>query len=286
MAFTYEQMMDYPVPEVDQMLTPDDCILYALGVGVGADPIDERQLRYVYEDHLRAFPTMVNVMGYPGFWLKSPDTGCDWHRVLHGEQAMTIHRPLPTQGRIIGRTRVKGIRDRGPEKGASIFSERTITDAATGEVIATIDQTTVARGDGGCGGDDTAPITPAAIPDREPDTICDQPILPQAALLYRLNGDRNPLHADPAVAAAAGFKQPILHGLCTLGIAGHAILATLCDYDADAIKYLALRFSAPVYPGETLRTEMWKEGNEVAFRALVPARDAVVLNNGRVVLAD
>lgn len=284
MAFTYDEMMNFDIPDHHHALTPDACILYALGIGIGADPTDARQLRYVYEDGLRAFPTMVNVMGYPGFWLKELDTGCDWKRVLHGEQAMTILKPLPTAGELIGRTRVKGIRDRGPEKGASLYSERTITDAASGEVIATVDMTTVARGDGGCGGDDAAPITPAKIPEREADTVVDQPILPQAALLYRLNGDRNPLHADPAVAEAAGFTQPILHGLCTLGVAGHAILASQCDYDADAIEYLALRFSAPVYPGETVRTEIWRDGNELAFRASVPARDVVVLNNGRVVL--
>ena len=122
---------------------------------------------------------------------------------------------------------------------------------------------------------------PHPIPEREPDSVCDLPTLPNSALVYRLSGDPNPLHADPKVAAAAGFKAPILHGLCSLGTAGHAILRTYCDYDAKRFKSLKLRFASPVYPGETIRTEMWKDGDVVSFRSSVVERDTVVLSNGR-----
>ena len=123
------------------------------------------------------------------------------------------------------------------------------------------------------------------MPERRPDLHFDIEVLPQAALIYRLSGDRNPLHASPAVATVAGFKAPILHGLCSLGVAGHAILKTCCDYDPARFKSLALRFSSPVYPGETIRTEMWRDGEIVSFRARVLQRDVIVLNNGRAVVS-
>ena len=279
MAFTYDQMMSYQVPTVEQTLTPDDCILYALSIGVGADPTDERQLRFVYEDDLVALPMIANVLAYPGFWVKDPATGVDWAKVLHGEQALTIHKPIPTSATLVGTTTVKGIADKG-EKGAFMYSERVVVDKATGEKLCTLEQTSVMRGNGGCGGEDAPPRVLPKPPMREPDEVCELPVLPQAALIYRLNGDRNPLHADPKVAASAGFKQPILHGLCTLAVAGHALLRTLCGYDPTRLTHMALRFTSPVYPGETLRTEMWREDGSIAFRTKVVERDVVVLGNG------
>jgi acyl dehydratase len=120
-----------------------------------------------------------------------------------------------------------------------------------------------------------------AIPERAPDAVCDLPTRPETALIYRLSGDPNPLHVDPAVAKAAGFPRPILHGLATFGIAGHAILKRLCDYDPARLSAIAGRFSAPVFPGETIRTEMWRDGTVVSFRARVLERDVIALNNGR-----
>lgn len=285
MAFTYDSLKAYPIPEIEQSVTPDACILYSLSVGMGADPTDTRQLRYVYEPHLVANPLMANVLGYPGFWMKAKDTGVDWRRVLHGEQYFEVHRPLPVEGTVVGRTRIVGINDRGSEKGAFVYAERVVTDKATGEPICTISQTTVCRGDGGCGGADPSPHPLHQPPEREPDMICEISIAPQAALIYRLNGDRNPLHADPEVAQQAGYPQPILHGLCTLGHAGHAILRATCDYDPTRLKSMAVRFTAPVFPGETLRTELWREGTGLDFRSTALERDEVVLGNGRVELA-
>src|SRR4029079_11878684 len=145
------RLLSYPVPEITQALTRRDTIIYALSVGLGADPMDREQLRFVYEEDLRALPTMAVVLGYPGFWLKRPDTGVDWVKVMHAEQGLRIHKPLPVEGRLVGRTRVTGLVDKGPGKGALLYSERRVTDAAGG-LVSTLTMTTFLRGDGGCGG--------------------------------------------------------------------------------------------------------------------------------------
>ena len=285
MALDYDRLRNWELADVEHAYGRTDTILYALGVGFGADPLDARQLRFVYEEDLLALPTMAVVLGAPGFWLKEQDTGVDWVRVLHGEQGLVLHRPLPPQGRAIGRTRVTGILDKGADKGALIYTEKVLIDKASGETVATTTSTTFARGDGGFGGPTGPSPRPHPIPERAPDLACDLPTVPQAALIYRLSGDRNPLHADPEVAQAAGFKAPILHGLCTLGAAGHALLKGCCDYDPARFRSLKLRFSAPVYPGETIRTEMWRDGAIVSFRSRVVERDVVVLDNGRAEVA-
>jgi acyl dehydratase len=239
----------------------------------------------VYEDELRVLPTMAVVLGYPGFWLKEPDTGVDWRKVLHGEQGLILHQPLPAQASVIGRTRVTEIVDKGPGKGAMLYSERDVIEKASGAVLCTLTSCSVLRGEGGFGGPSGPVPTPHAVPERAPDVALDLPTLPQAALIYRLSGDYNPLHADPKVAAAAGFPRPILHGLCTFGVAGRALLRACCGNDQTKLKSIDVRFTAPVFPGETIRTEIWLEPGAASFRARVVERDAIVLNNGRVVLA-
>ena len=159
------------------------------------------------------------------------------------------------------------------------YTEKTLTDAGTGTLLATCRATAVLRGDGGFGGP-AGPVQPVhPAPEGKPDLVIDLPTRPEQALLYRLNGDDNPLHSDPDTAARAGFPQPILHGLCTLGVVAHALLRGLAQYDAGRLRSLALRFSAPVFPGEIIRTEMWHSG---AFRARVLERDIVVVSNGYV----
>lgn len=278
----YEKLLNFPIPEVRQRLTKRDAILYALSVGVAQDPMDVRQLDFV--DHhraLKAMPSMAVVLGHPGFWLSNPETGVDAVRLVHGEQGIVIHRPLPVEGEVIGRTRVTGIVDKGPGKGALLYSEKRVTDAATGELLAVTSSTTFLRGDGGFGGP-TGPVKPPApVPEGDPEITLDLPTRPEQALYYRLNGDDNPLHADPAVAAKAGFPRPILHGLCTLGVVCHALVRALGDYDPTRLREMELRFSSPVFPGETIRTEIWRNG---AFRARVVERDVVVVNNGRAVI--
>jgi acyl dehydratase len=278
MTIIYERLLNFPIPEVRQHYSARDSVFYALSVGMGHDPMDERQLDFVDQQReMRVLPSMSVVLGYPGFWLRDPATGVDAVRLVHGEQGIRIHHPLPAAGEIVGRTRVTGLVDKGAGKGALLYAEKTLTDAA-GTLLATLTSTTVLRGDGGFGGP-AGPVTaPHPMPDDPPDLVVDLPTRPEQALYYRLNGDDNPLHADPVTAARAGFPRPILHGLCTLGVVTHALLRGLCCYRAERLRGLDLRFSAPVYPGETIRTEIWRSG---AFRARVVERDVVVVNNGK-----
>lgn len=275
-----EKLLAYPIPEIRQTLRWQDVALYNLSIGLGQDPMDLRQLPFTYEPGLTAMPSMAVVLGYPGFWIKAPDTGVDWVRVVHGEQSLTLHRPLPTSGEVIGTSRVTGLVDRGAGKGALIYSERVIRDAASGEKLATVAMTTFARGDGGFGGP-TGPVkAPHAEAEGTPDLVIDLPTRPEQAAYYRLNGDFNPLHIDPEVATKAGFPRPILHGLCTFGVVCHALMQGLCDYDTTRFGTMDLRFSSPVYPGETIRTEIWHRPEGAAFRARVVERDVVVVSNG------
>lgn len=280
MAINYDRLINWDIPEARQSLTKRDTILYALGVGLGADPCDEQQLRYVYEEKLQALPTMAIILGYPGPWHAHGDTGITRSHVVHGEQGFRILKPLPVEGEVTGKSRVTAVMDKGKDKGALVMTENTVRDAS-GAAVCTLTSTTFCRADGGFGGPAGPVATPHEIPDTPPQQVCDLPVLPQAALIYRLSGDYNPLHADPAYAKKAGFKMPILHGRCTFSIAGHAILKTLCGYDPARFIAMEGRFSSPVYPGETIRTEMWRDGNVVTFRATVPARSVTVLNNGR-----
>ena len=274
------RLMNWPLPDIEHTYTQRDTMLYALGLGCGADPLDADDLRFVYEERLRVLPTMAVVLGSPGFWVKHPDTGIDWRRVLHGEQGLILHRPLPAAATVIGRTRITRLIDKGAGKGGLMLSERDVIDKATGDLLCTLTSTTFMRGDGGFGGLSGPVPEPHPMPGRAPDLAIDLPTLPQAALIYRLSGDYNPLHADPEVARSVGFARPILHGLCTFGVAGRAILRAMCGNDQARLKSMQLRFSSPVYPGETVRTELWRDGANVSFRARVVARDTIVLNNG------
>lgn len=284
MGLDYQTLLNWPFAPVETTYGARDTILYALGLGLGADPLAAGQLRYTFEeaDGFAALPTMPVVLGSPGFWSRDPASGIVWQKVLHGEQGLVLHAPIPAEATIVATNRIVEIIDKGADKGALIYLERQIADKATGTLLATTTSTTFARGNGGFGGP-AGPLKPVhALPDRAPDSVHDWTTLAQAALIYRLSGDPNPLHASPAVAAAAGFKAPILHGLCTLGVAGWAILATQCGGDPARLRTLDLRFSAPVWPGETIRTEMWRDGEVVSFRALVGER--VVLNNGKAIV--
>ncbi|HYS48895.1 MAG TPA: MaoC/PaaZ C-terminal domain-containing protein [Xanthobacteraceae bacterium] len=280
MTINYATLKSWPFADVEHAYTARETMLYALGLGCGSDPTDPDDLRFVYEEGLCALPTMAVVLGGPGFWLRNEKTGVDWRRILHGEQGLTLHRPLPSAGTVIGRTRIKDIIDKGAGKGALMFSERLILDKASGEPIATLASTTFMRGDGGFGGPAGPAPDPHPLPPRAPDAALDTATLPQAALIYRLSGDMNPLHADPKIAVAAGFPRPILHGLCSFGIAGRALLKLCCGNDPSRLRSMQLRFTAPVYPGETIRTEVWRDGAGISFRARAVERDVVILNNG------
>jgi acyl dehydratase len=282
MAIVYDALLNYKIPEVRQRLRKRDTIFYALSVGLGQDPMDERQLDFI--DHhkpLRALPSMAVVLGHPGFWIANPDTGADAVRVVHGEQQIRLHQPLPVEGEIVAQTRVTGLVDMGVGKGALMYTQKDVRDATSGALLATTSSTSFLRGDGGFGGPATKRperhVGP--MPETPPQITVDLPTRAEQALYYRLNGDDNPLHSDPVLAAKAGFPRPILHGLCTLGVVAHALLRALGDYDPARMREMELRFSAPVFPGETIRTEIWPD------RARVVERDVVVVNKGWVVFA-
>lgn len=297
MAIDYHHLRQRAFAPVCQQYGERDTMLYALSLGLGNDPVDEAALPFVYEGAkggLRALPTLAVVLGYPGFWAREPDTGIDWVRLLHGEQRMCLHRPLPASGDIVGRSRITHLTDKGAGKGALMVTERRV-ETAQGELLATLQQVSFLRGDGGYsvqrGGqpsDAPLPVLPAVPAEREADCIDVQAIRPEAALLYRLMGDYNPLHADPAVARKAGFERPILHGLASYGLVAWAVLRQCAGGDPARLRALDIRFAAPVYPGETLVTEIWRvpgQADRLQLRARVRERDLVVLSNGRAELA-
>jgi acyl dehydratase len=281
MAIDYEKLLALKIPDAEHTYGDKDTILYALGVGLGHDPTDRAQLGFVYEKNLKALPTFACLLGYPGFWVRDLDTGIDWVKIVNGEQGFTLNAPVKSRGTVVGKSRIVEVIDKGEGKGAIVYTERKITDKASGELIATVTQTTFCRADGGFGGPPRESPPSHKVPERTPDLVCDLSTRPEMALIYRLSADMNPLHADPDVAKAAGFPRPILHGLGTFGVVGHALLKSVCDYDPNRFTAMSGRFSAPVFPGETIRTEIWRDGNIVSFRALVPERNIVAMSNGK-----
>jgi acyl dehydratase len=275
-----DYLLNRKFPNVEQSYTEQDCILYALGVGMGMDPMDEEALRFVYEDGLKVMPSQPVVMAHPGFWAAEDDIALDWVQLLHLGQELIFHKPMPTSGTVEATNRFTEIIDKGKRLGAQINTERVVTDVATGDPLCTVITSVLARGDGGFGGERKATPKTDSIPSRDPDKLCDLATSPQQALLYRLSGDHNPLHVLPKVARDAGFKSPILHGLSTMGVMTHALLKACCNYQPERFKHLRLRFSAPVYPGETIRTEIWEEDDHISFRCKSLEQDKVVINNG------
>lgn len=281
-----DKVVNHVFADTEQTYTFKDTILYALGVGFGAEPLDPGHLRFLYEDGLQASPTYCNVLGHPGMWIRDEQYGVDWKKLLHAEQRMEIHATLPPQGRVVARHRIMGVRDMG-ERGAMVHQCKTVTDPDSGTRIATVTNTLMLRADGGCGDWGDAPAELQKLPDTAPDCALEVQATEIQPLIYRLSGDVNPLHIDPAVAASAGFPRPILHGLATKGMAGYALLRQFCDMDASRLGSMAVRFTRPVLPGDLIRFEFWGTGpGTVRFRAVVPGRDGVtVLDRGTAEIA-
>jgi acyl dehydratase len=281
MPLDYDKLMGCR-RETSQRYTARDTMLYALGVGAGIDADTPDKLRFVYEEKLDALPTMSVVLATPGFWLREPQFGIVWQKVLHAEQSVVMHAPLAVCGEVVSVLTVDAIYDKGSQVGALLYTCRRLWEKTSGNLLATLRQAAFLRGDGGAGGLTTRSPKPHPIPQGRPadlsiklGTRCEQ------ALLYRLSGDYNPLHADPDVARLGGFSRPILHGLATYGVVGRALLSAVCANRAARLRRLDARFSSAVYPGEDITTEIWREGNgRVSFRALVSARDTVVINHG------
>ena len=284
MPFDYDKLIGFR-RELEQAYSIRDTILYALGVGAGIDADTPAKLSYVCEQiegqPLQALPTMSSVLAAPGFWHREEQFRIDWRKVVHGEQSTVMHKPLPSEGEVTAVMTVEAIYDKGEGKGALLQSARELFDQRTGDLLATVRQGSFLRGNGGEGGQAEAPKPHPLPTDREPDIVLSLSTRPEQALIYRLSGDYNPLHADPVAAKSSGFVRPILHGMVSYAIAGRAVLSALCENDATRLKRLDVRFSSPVYPGETIVTDIWLEGAGTAsFRARVAERDVVVITNG------
>jgi acyl dehydratase len=199
--------------------------------------------------------------------------------LVHGEQKVELHRPLPTSGEFWASNRTIGAFDKGKEKGAVVVNETVWTDEG-GAKVATLTSSAFCRADGGFGGPSEGAPEPHSTPSRPPDLTVDLTTRPDQALLYRLSGDRNPLHADPESARSSGFPRPILHGLCTFGLTCRAVLQAVTHYDPEPILSHQARFSAPVFPGETVSVDLWCEGKAISFEARVASRGVTVIKNG------
>lgn len=284
MAIDYHRLRSWAFFDQISNYAANDNIRYALSLGFGTDPMDEADLPFVFEEGLSVVPTFLATVGAPGAWASDPGTGIDWMQILHGEHRMRFFAVPAASGAVRSQTRVSRVVDKGAGKGALVVTERRIEDQASGELLATVEHVSFCRADGGFSSASTpgdAPPEPLpAVPERAPDMIMSMPTQPSAALLYRLNGDRNPIHALPAAARQAGFERPILHGLCTYGMACRALLQQACGGDPSRLASLSVRFSSPFVPGETLRVEMWRGEGQVRFRALADERNVVVLSHG------
>jgi len=282
-----EAVRHYPFKQIEHRYTFRDTILYALGLGYGSNPVNPVELAFVYElgkQPLKVVPSICCVLAHQPFWISDPAVAVDWVKVLHGEETFKIHHAIPPEGTVIGTCKIIAVEDKG-DRGAVVHQLKQLHDKASGELLAEVTTIMIMRGDGGCGTFGTVPPPAPALPETAPAKTLDIGTLQQSALIYRLSGDYNPLHADPATAAKAGFERPILHGLCTLGVATRALIATFAEGQPERLKSMFVRFSRPVFPGETIRTEFFPNGNEIGFRARAVERNVVVLDRCKAVLA-
>lgn len=275
--------MNLEFAPVRQAYGVKDTILYALGVGATIGKDSPSDLKYIYEgEGFVALPTFAVILGQGPFWMMDPELGIDWRNILHAEQMLTLHASIPAEGTIVATESIDGIYDKGPGRGALCYTSRKLRDAETDELLAEVRIGSYWRADGGFGGERGEAPVPHPTPERPADHILDMPTREDQAAIYRLSGDVNPLHIDPVAAQKLGFERPILHGLCGYGIAGRALINTCCENDPARLRELDLRFRSPVYPGETLRFDIWQEGPGIAsFQATVIEREVIALSNGR-----
>lgn len=254
-----------------------DTILYALGVGAGSqDQIAD--LPYLFEMGLRALPSQAAVIAWDDAWLGQ--IGLNERLVVHGEQRITLHQPLPVAAAIEAQSTIVEVVDKGQDRGALLYVETAITRTDEPAPLATLLSTVFARGDGGFGGKPSGGPTPHPIPSGSPDLLCATRIPLNQALIYRLSGDLNPLHADPDFARSAGFDRPILHGLSTYGATVRTITSAVLGYDPTPIEHIAARFSAPLFPGDDVEVLIWNNGLEISFRLVSKVTGKVVLDHG------
>ncbi|MGY4412322.1 acyl dehydratase [Bradyrhizobium sp. LB7.1] len=285
MAIDYPAVLRLRTEAISFSWSNREVMLYALGIGMGADPLNERELQFVNEEFatpkpLKVVPTFASVC----VWGARPGMiDLNHLMVVDGERDITFHKPVPVAASVTADARVDGVYDKGKKKGAIIQNEIIVKDS-DGSKIVTIRSSTFARGDGGFGGPSRGISQPHQAPRRPPDRSVDIPTRPDQALIYRLSGDRNPLHSDPEFARRAGFSRPILHGMCTYGLTCRAVLQTYADYDPSAFRRHRVRFSAPVFPGEVITIDLWKEGDSISFEGHVRERHVTVAKHGQTVL--
>ena len=277
MPINYDEIMSMTSENVEISYSDKDSILYSLGVGLGNDPMNMAELKYVYENSQVALPSMATNFQYHSPLLLKANI--NFILVVHGEQKLSFSNPLPVSGDFISNAKVIGCYDKGAGKGAIIDVETTINLKKDNTEICKLVSTTFARGDGGFGGPES-PKSEIFRPEGDPDFVHEIKTKPDQALIFRLSGDFNPLHSDPNFAKTAGFEKPILHGMCTYGIACRSLVESVCEGEAKRLKKFDCRFSSPVYPGETIVTEMWKNGSKVYYQSKVKERDKIVIKNG------
>lgn len=273
-----QALFDHDFGEARRVLEPRDAIIYALGVGLGRDPLDAADLRFLDERNLSVLPTYAVTLGTPGMWMRDPKFGIDFGKLVHMAQEAEFPTPLPASGEIVATAKVISLTDRGEGKGAVLSLERKITDAKSGALYCRLVQTLLLRGNGGFGGPPTERTDGFAF-DGKCDASANFETSPRAALIYRLSGDWNPLHLDPEFARKAGFDRPILQGLASYAIGAIAASRAL-DFDPADVSHLACRFSGIVMPGDTLRVDVWKDGDKAHFRGFVG--DRKVLDAGEI----
>ena len=261
----------------------DDVILYHLGIGAGLNkPTDAAELAYTYEQRLAVLPTFGVVPAFRALVEavtgQVPGLAINPVMVLHGEQDLEVHKAIPTSGNVEHRPKVASLYDKG--KAALVTIE--VESGPPGDPLFTNRFTIFARGEGGFGGDPNSPPPGNTPPEREPDAVAESPTMSHQALIYRLSGDKNPLHADPDFAKLGGFDTPILHGLCTYGIAAKAVIDTLLDGDVAAVARYQVRFTGVVFPGETVLTSMWRDGGRIVLSATTKERGQPVLANAAI----
>lgn len=282
MALDYHTLAAARLAPIEELISADKCILYALGVGaqLGDAAQAQRELALVYEAQLEILPAMASVLGYAGFWMREAQYGLDWQRVVHAEQRMRFHAPLVAGTTVTGSTRVRGISDKGPGKGAVVVIGRELYNANR-QLLCTMEQLNYCRGDGGYSHGEVAlsdPL-PAAIakpPAGLPDTVVALASSRHQAAIYRLTGDRNPLHVDAEAARQAGFAAPIMHGAAALGMVNRALRLALPPDSAQRLAQLDIRFTGVFFPGETLDVEIWRTPTGAAFRCCVAQRSAEI----------
>jgi acyl dehydratase len=276
MPIDRDRLLALPDHVATRTLSDGETMLYALAVGMGAEAAE---LGFVYERDLRVVPSMATVIGYRDAWLDA--AGIPLPNVFHAAQALVLHRPLPVSGRVRVSNRIVGGVDKGPGRPALLFQQAVTEPEGGGDPYVTGLSTLFVRDGGGFGGDFGQPApAPRPAPEGPPALTASVQTRPDQALLFRLLGDRNPLHADPEAAAAAGFPAPILHGACTYGIACAMLLRAVCGLDPARLAGMEARFVAPVFPGERLDCALWPAGDAVAFRLTAPDRGVTILDAG------